>query len=204
MSAEVVGKLAGALVIASCLPYSIRTWQRKNDPKLVSWLLWTFIAFALMLTYNSSGAEDNLWPAVFGFMSPLVITILILVRQSRKLTKPDWLETSCLVLGILSLAIWWHVRQDKELAQYALYLAIIADLCAGIPTIRFVWTEPSGDRPLAWCLFALGYGLAIFAIPDHTIANYVLPLYMLAGASSIAFPLVRYRWKRRDPLSEWW
>jgi hypothetical protein len=89
------------------------------------------------------------------------------------------------------------------MSQWALYLAIVADLFVAIPTIVFVWTQPNSDRPFAWAFFAVGYGLAIFAITEHTFANYVLPLYMFFGALSITLPLVLYRRRHKVPLSEW-
>jgi hypothetical protein len=107
------------------------------------------------------------------------------------------------VFGLLSLGLWLGVRENKEMAQYALYLAIIADSFAAIPTIVFVWKQPDGDRPFAWILFAVGYLLAIFAITEHTFVNYVLPFYMFFGAIIIALPLTLYRWRHKASLSEW-
>ena len=202
MSAETIGLVSGLFVIVCVIPYSIRTYQGKIQPNLTSWSLWTLIGLALLLAYKSSGAEANVWPAVFGFTNPLIITILILWRRGRW-TRPNQVEIICLAFGLLSFSLWFGVRESKELAQYALYLAIIADACAAIPTIVFVWTHPNGDRPFAWGFFAVGYGLAIFAITEHTFANYILTLYMFFGSLSITFPLVLYRWRQKAPLSEW-
>lgn len=202
MNAELIGLISGLLVMVSIVPYSIRTYQKKIQPKLTSWSLWTLNNLALLLTYKSSGAEANIWPALFEFVNPLIITILIL-RQCGKWTKPDKTEIVCTVFGLLSLGLWFVVRDSRELSQYALYLAMLADACASIPTMIFVWTEPDGDRPFSWAFFAFGYGLAIFAITDHTFANYVLPLYMSCGALVITLPLGLYRWRQKIPLSEW-
>ena len=202
MSAEMIGLISGLLVLVSIIPYSIRTYQGKIQPNLTSWSLWTLIALMLLLTYKSSGAEANIWPAVFGLANPLFITILIL-RQRGKWMRLNRVEIACLVFSLLSLGLWLGIRESRELAQYALYLAIIADACASIPTIVFVWTQPDGDRPFAWAFFAIGYGLAIFAITEYTFANYALPLFMFFGAFSVTFPLARYRWRNKIPLSEW-
>ncbi len=90
MSAEMIGLISGLLVIISAIPYSIRTYQGKIHPNLTSWSLWMLIGLALLLTYKSSGAEANVWPAVFGFISPFFITILNLAtaRWMDK-TKPN-------------------------------------------------------------------------------------------------------------------
>ena len=202
MNTEIIGLVSGLLVVISVIPYSIRTYQGKIHPNLTSWSLWTLIGLALLLTYKSSGAKANIWPAIFGFINPLLIAVLIL-RQHGKWIKPNKIEIVCSVFCLLSFGLWFLVRESNELAQYALYLAIVADACAAIPTIVFVWMHPDGDRPFAWGFYAVGYGLAIFAITEHTFANYILPLYMFFGSLSITFPLILYRWRKKYPVSEW-
>jgi len=107
------------------------------------------------------------------------------------------------LFGVLSLAMWIFMRQNPNLAQYALYVALAADVCAAIPTIVFVWTEPDRDRPLAWVIFAMGYFLAVFAIQQDTLANWIVPLYMTLVALVVAFPLALYRLRRGVPLKHW-
>ena len=199
---ELIGMLSGFLIIVSIIPYSIRVWQGKITPKIVSWSLWAFLGLALLLTYNSSGAQDSVWPAVFGFTNPLLITILVIIKKGE-FGKTDKLDKFCFAIGLVSIVIWGYLNENKNLVQYALYLTIFADLCAAIPTIIFVWKSPSEERPFAWGLFALAYGLAIFAISEDTVANYTLPLYMFFGSSSITLPLVLYRIKNKIPLKEW-
>lgn len=202
MSAKTMGFISGALVFLSAIPYFIRTSQGKIKPNLTSWSLWTLIGLVLLLTYKSSGAEANVWPAVFGFTNPLLITVMILRRHGRW-KKPDRVEIACLVIGLLSLGLWSVVRENKGLAQYALYLAIVADACAAVPTLVSVWSQPDSDRPFAWLCFAGGYGLTLLAITEHTIANYALPLYMSLGSLCIAFPLARYRRQKKAAPAEW-
>jgi len=93
---------------------------------------------------------------------------------------------------------------NKETVQYALYVGITGDLCAGIPTWHYVRENPTEDRPLMWLLFMVGYGIAVFAITEHTFSNYLLPLYMAAMAFIIALPLIRYRIWNNTPFMEWW
>ena len=133
---EEIGLISGLLVMASIIPYAIRTYQKKIHPNLVSWSIWAVLGLALLLTYRSSGATTNVWPAVFGFTNPLLITILTFWRGEKK--KPNELEIVCLVVGVLAIVLWWFVRDSKYLSQYALYVAIAADFCAVIPTIAFV------------------------------------------------------------------
>lgn len=201
---ELIGYISGFLVFFSAIPYLFRVWQKKITPSPTSWLLWSIIGLALLLTYESSGAKDNVWPAVFGFTNPTLIFSFILLRQKGRLRKiTEKTDLYCLVAGLVSLLMWTFLRKNPYLVQYALYVAIVADLFAAIPTIILYWKDPSEDRPLMWGCFAIGYGLAIFAINKHTFANYALPVYMLIGSSSVTVLLSKYRIKNKIPLKEW-
>jgi hypothetical protein len=198
---ELIGKIAGLIVLVSALPYAVRVFQKKIQPNLVSWSIWSIIGLALLLTYQSSGAGSNIWPAVFGCFNPILITVLALWRGMRR--KPERWELVCGAIGITALMWWSFVRNEASQAQFALYLAIVADAGAAVPTIGFVWKHPHEDRPFMWGMFGVGYGLGMFAITDQTIPNYVLPVYMTITASTIAVILAVYRLRNRLPLKEW-
>lgn len=198
---ETIGLIAGLLVILSAIPYSIRVYQRKITPNLVSWGIWSVLGLAILLTYRSSGATKNIWPAVFSFTNPCIITLLAFWRGERK--PPNKLETFCLFTGVLAIITWWFVQDSRSLALYALCLAIVADMVAAIPTVVFLWQTPEADRPFAWGMFAFAYTLAIFSIEDHTVANYILPIWMILASGSITVLLVKYRTRNKLPLGEW-
>jgi hypothetical protein len=202
LSAQSIGVLSGSLVFLSIVPYAIRTYEGKIQPVPTSWSLWSLIGLAVLLTYRSSGAQANIWPAVFGFINPTAITILSVWRHS-KWRRPTFSERLCFVFGVASLAMWIFLRRNPALAQYGLYVAIAADICAAIPTIVFVWRQPDRDRPLAWIIFAIGYFLALFALPEDTLANWILPVYMSLIALVVAFPLALHRLRRQVPLKHW-
>lgn len=93
MSADQIGMLSGALVVVSAIPYIVRVYQGKIETQITSWVLWTLIGFALLVTYKSSGAEANVWPAVFGFTNPFIVMLLTIKRLGRNSwTKPDRIE----------------------------------------------------------------------------------------------------------------
>lgn len=187
--------------MVSAIPYAIRVYQRKITLNLVSWIIWSIIGWALLVTYDASGATNNIWPAILGAINPTIITTLAWWRGTSK--KIDAWDITCGVIGIAAITLWALVRDEPSKVQFALYLAIIADACAGIPILKFVWNNPHLDRPFAWGMFGIGYGLSIFAITEYTVANYALPVYMLITASTICSVLCVYRIKNRLPVMEW-
>jgi hypothetical protein len=99
--------------------------------------------------------------------------------------------------------MWMYMRSDPGLVQYALYVAILADLCAAVPTFKHLYNDPLEDRPIAWGIFAFGYGLALFAVPEYTFANCVLPVYMTLGSTTVMCILASHRIKHNIPIKEW-
>jgi hypothetical protein len=194
--------LSGSLVVLSVIPYATRVYQGKIDPVPTSWSLWSLIGLALLLTYKSAGAKANIWPAMFGFSNPALVTALSACR-GKKWARPEPHEWVCFVLGITSLVAWWFVRKNQELSQWTLLLAIAADLCAAIPTLIFFKNRPEKDRPFAWFLYAVGYFIAVFAITERTFSNYVLPLYMTAGSLIAGLFLAIPRIRCGVPFKEW-
>lgn len=202
MRAETWGLISASIVALSAIPYALNTWAGKAKPNLTSWSLWSVIGFALLVTYRDSRANSNLWPAWFGLINPTCITILAIIRHNKLEPMTFWEKLS--VIGcIASLALWYKVQDNKDLAQFALYLAIAADMCAAIPTFVFVLHSPHEDRPGPWILFAVGYLVSLLAITDHTFSNYILPLYMGFGTLAIAWILAVYRFRQRSPIRQW-
>jgi hypothetical protein len=201
---ELIGKIAGGIVILSAIPYGVRVFQRKITIKITSWALWAFIGLAILLNYKSAGAKDNIWAAVFGFSNPTIICTLAVIRRKRtELTGLSLGDKFCAFVSGAAILAWVFVRNDPELAKYALCLALVADVFAAIPTIGFLWANPWEDRPFAWCAFAFAYGLNLFAISEPSFSNYILPIWMVLGGMFISWPLVRYRIKKDIPLWEW-
>ncbi|MDP2630249.1 MAG: hypothetical protein Q8P56_02465 [Candidatus Uhrbacteria bacterium] len=186
MSTQFWGIFSGVLVACSGIWYVARVFRAEVHPHITSWMVWTLIAVALLLSYGSAGAKegDNIWAAVFGLVNPLVITVVALWKGSWN--KPDRIDWVCVTLALLSLTLWWFVQGDKALALYALLLALLADGFTTGPMIRAARKNPMIDRPGPWALFGIASGVNILAITEHTTANYVHPIYMLIGSLAVA------------------
>ncbi len=203
MNIELIGKISGLLVLLSAIPYAVRVYQKKITPNIASWIIWSILGCAIYANYEASGAtEDSLNAPFFGMFNPLVITAIALFRGQVKRLK--WYDYLCLILGVGAIVIWYFFGENKEIATYALYLSIVGDVCGGIVTFIGVLKEPQDDRPLMWVLYAIGYGLAIFAIKEDTLPSLILPIYMVVTSTLISTPLIRYRIKKEIPFKEWY
>jgi hypothetical protein len=158
---KICGAIASLLVIVSVIPYAFRAYQRKVHPSLTSWSLWALIALVLLLTYRSSGAKENAWPTIFGFFNPFLIVITVMIRQGGW-KKPTRVELGCIIFCILSLILWVFVKESKMLSQFALYLAILADALAAVPTINFL-DKSFKAAPSAFTISEAVFGLEYFS-----------------------------------------
>lgn len=203
MDAGAIGWLAATLVIVSAVPYIYRAWRKEIEPNPVSWVIWSVMGTALLLTYWKSGAKENVIPYIFGAINPTLLTIVVFLRSKTREPLTRW-EWGSLILGLIALVGWVCFQGDEKKVEIALGFAILADACAAVPTLFFVYRNPLKDRPLAWFLFWLGNIVALFAIRDGDYADYVLPVYMILAGPVIMAPLVLYRIRHRTPLKEWY
>jgi hypothetical protein len=195
------GVVSALVVLASYPIYGIRVWQRKIVPNISSWIIFTIIAVALFLTYRSSGAKENGWTTLGPLVGTTSILIIALSRsKERKMVRTDRV---CLIIGSLTIVAWFLTKQDRNLVQYALYLGIMADFIGIVPSAIFLKKHPEKDRPAMWMIFSFGYFLSMFAITEHTFANWSLPVFMTFAPALVWVSLVKYRIKNKIPVKEW-
>lgn len=204
MDKELIGTVSCAVVLLSALPYAWRTYQKKIQPQVTSWSLWTIISLALALTYKDSGAGANMWPVVFGFVNSAIITTLAFrAKNCEDRIRLTSLDKICTTVIFMVLLAWAALRDQPELVQFVLYGAIFANAVAAIPTVAKIKKDPGSERPAAWALLGIGYGLAFFAVEKPSIANYALPLYTIILATWVTSTLTLHRVKNRIRIREW-
>lgn len=208
MTKEQIGIISGMLVFIGFIPYLMRVWQGKiTHNSLTSWFLWSAIGFALLVTYDATGAKSNIWPAWGVFLDPTIIAVILVAKRKGKAGHVSMMDWICIILCIASLAGLWHCKVNakgsRELAAYSLYLAILADACAAMPIIIEAWKDPLHDRPFAWIMLVAGYFIDLFALPDSRFESYILPVSTCIIYSALALPLIMHRITLRYPLKEW-
>ncbi|QSZ41920.1 hypothetical protein GJV85_07310 [Sulfurimonas aquatica] len=194
-----LGLIAQLILAISILPYTISIFRGTVKPNRISWFIWSIIGFAFWLITPSTADEVTKMLTVIFMVNPSIIFILTIFKGEN--IKPDNLEKFSLIIGITAILIWYIFKDDSGLLP--IIIAIIADFCALIPTLRFVFNSPHEERPLAWILFFLGSLIALFAIEAHTLESMMLPAYMTVGSFFVVFPLVLYRVKMKIPLKNW-
>ncbi|MEK7579442.1 MAG: hypothetical protein AAB460_02855 [Patescibacteria group bacterium] len=199
---ETIGRISGFLMVASIIPYLFGVYTKRIVANPISWGIWTLVGFAFLVSSVSAGvSKDNLWPIIFGFVNPLLVSVLALWKGTAK--KPEPFDWACATLGVLAITAWFFTKDEPTTVRFAMYIAVCADVCAGIPTARFLYGSPQMDRPLAWILFTTAWALALTILPEWTPEYVTIPLYMFTAGAVISYPVVRYRVVNRLSWREW-
>ncbi len=194
-----LGLLAQFILAVSIVPYTISIFRGTVKPNRISWFIWSVIGFAFWLITPDTADHVTRMLTVIFWINPTLIFILTLFKGEN--IKPDMLEKFSLLIGLFAIVVWLILRESSGVLPTV--IAIAADFCALMPTLRFVIRAPQEEAPLAWICFFLGSFIAIFGIVDYTLESLLLPVYMTAGASLVVFPLIRYRIKMRIPIRHW-
>lgn len=194
-----LGAIAQFILAISIVPYIISIFRGTVKPNRISWFIWSIIGFAFWLITPPTADEVTKMLTVIFMINPTIIFILTLFKGEN--TKPDNLEKFSLIIGTSAIAVWYLFRDDS--GALPIIIAILADFCALIPTLRFVFSTPDEETPLAWIFFFLGSLIAVFAIENHSLESILLPVYMTIGSFFVVFPLVQYRIKMKIPIKNW-
>lgn len=193
------GLLAQFILAVSIVPYTISIFRGTVKPNRISWFIWSVIGFAFWLITPDSADQVTKMLTVIFWINPTLIFVLTLFKGEY--IKPDTIEKFSLLVGFCAIVVWLIFRDNSGVLPTV--IAIAADFCALLPTLRFVMSAPNEEAPLAWICFFLGSFIAIFGIEHYTLQNLLLPVYMTIGASLVVFPLVRYRIRMGIPIRHW-
>jgi hypothetical protein len=200
---ETIGFVSGLFVILSAVPLCCDVFRGRRQILLGDWASSVFLSFALILTYWSVGAKANSWPVIAAFGNSVVVGLCMLWRKP---VLPDGLtraELMAFAFGAVACVVWIFVHDTAWLAQYPLYLVLFADACVSVPVLLYFCVHDATDKPFFYVMSAIGYGISVFTITEHTVAQYAVPAYMVWILSSCATPLIRGRIRLGIPLRTW-
>lgn len=194
-----IGLLAQFILAISILPYSVSIFRGTVKPNRISWFIWSIIGLAFWLVTPPTADEVTKMLTIIFMVNPAIVFILTLFKGEY--FKPDRLEFFSLIMGLAAIGIWYALRESAGIVPIS--IAIFADFCALLPTLRFVFASPDEEKPTAWICFFLGSFIALFGIENYSIESILLPSYMTIGAFLVVYPLIKYRLSTKIPLKDW-
>lgn len=180
---EILGVIAVILTFVAYVPYIRDILRGKTHPHVYSWGLWGILTVLIVALQIRDGAG----PAVFvtiaaGFMC-LAVIVLSLRTGQKYITLSD---TVVAILALLAIAFWLVVDQPV----ISIFLAVIADYLAFIPTVRKSWNHPHAETLSLYITNTIRFFFALLAVKNYTILTSLWLIAWVIGNGLFSIMLV--------------
>jgi hypothetical protein len=147
-----------ALVAAPAYYFYPRSIKRgKTVPNIATWIIWWVVGTIICISYIVTGARASaVATAVYAAGPPVVIWYM------RKYGEIEFglKEIVCLVICVFSLILWGVYRNS----MIALYINIVLDAGAVVPTIIDTWSKPEEEDRTTWTFSTCSTIVNLFAV----------------------------------------
>src|SRR5579872_3686300 len=100
--------IATVIGVASFAPYIIDTFNRKTQPHLYTWLIWTILQVTGVIAMYNSGAGIGILALSIGAFFCGAICVLAIKYGTKNITKFD---TACLIGALASIVAYVFLHQ---------------------------------------------------------------------------------------------
>lgn len=181
MNYWIIGTLVLSLI--SPISYTKSMLAGKAKPHKITRLIVFLASIAGLLgVLDSSNSSGKIFAVIF-FARASYLLLMALKYGTGGATK---LDKSCLVVGVLALAL--YVVTGSGLL--AISFGILSDLIGYIPTFVKTWHNPKSEDPIFFAIESLASLLGIFAIWELRV-DILFPIYFLASSLIVIFLIYR-------------
>jgi len=166
--------IGAGISVIGLIPYIRDTYRGDTSPHRVTWFLWGFIPLVtFVVQLHLHVGLVSLTTFVFGL---LPFGVLIASAKSHAgawaITRFDWF---CCAISLAGTAVY-VVTQRGVLS---IVLLLIADVFAGIPTVRKSWTDPTSETWSAFAFSVASTAITLSTVTEWSFAAIAFPLYIV-------------------------
>jgi len=158
--------------IIGYVPYFVGLYQKKLKPHVFTWFLWGFLMAIVWLGQMQANAGAGAWITGMSAFFCLVIAVVALKIGDKDITRSDWI---CFIAGLLGIPIWYFTKDPL----YAILFLTLIDCIAFIPTLRKLWSNPSGESALSYAITLCKFVISILAIREFNLATVIYPAALI-------------------------
>jgi hypothetical protein len=188
-----------ALVIATSgnLFYLRDTLKGETKPNRVSFFLWGAAPLIAFFAQHGAGAGQQIFYTLF-----FVVMNFIILAASFLNAKAYWRISSFdIICGVIALTALACLFLHNKLLL-SLFLSIVADLFASIPTLIKAYNHPETETTLAYGAEMVSSLIILLTIHNWIFANYFFTIYILL--MNILFTsLLMFSPKKKAKLKSW-
>jgi hypothetical protein len=170
-------------VIASTggIYYAYLTFKGQVQPNTVTWLFWSAFPMIAFVAQLSQGVGLVAWATFVAGAPPILVLIGSLFNKDAY-WQTKRIDYWFAVAGLLSVIAW----QATDSPNIAFTFALLADLIVALPTIIKTYQFPETENWKAYGVSAIGFLLAVLAVPEWTYDNGAFVVYLFLLNLSIA------------------
>ena len=164
------------------------TIRGNTKPNKVTWILWAIAPLIATFAAISDGVRLSVIPVFMSGFVPLIIFFVSFINRKSywKLEKFDYF---CGFFSILAIVCWWLTKEPV----IAIIFAIIADLFAGIPTLKKSWQYPETETVNLYVCAIFNALSSFVAIKIWNFSSVAFPIYLVIFNIFITILILRKR-----------
>lgn len=166
--------LGGVMNLMGAVYYMLSMSRGEAKPNRVTWFLW---ALAPLIGFSAALWEGARWsaiPILTAGLGPLFIFGYSFFVKSA-FWKLKHLDYMCGTLSLLALILWFFTKNGS----YAIFLMIITDALAAVPTYIKAWKYPETESDATFYGALLSSSAALLSVRDWRFAEFGFPLYLV-------------------------
>lgn len=166
----------GAFIqIGGSFSYFLDTLKGKTQPNRVTWLLWAIVPAIVgfgQLDQGVAGLTTVFTFVICGYPTAIFLATFFNKKAVWKLGPFDYI---CGALSILAVVLWWLTKNGN----YAIVFGILADLFAGIPTIKKSYTHPKSENSKDYLASIIYSIILLLTLTNWNFADWSFAMYCL-------------------------
>jgi len=171
----IMAVFAGALTLASVVPYVRDMVKGTTRPNIVSWGIWCLVQAIFALAQLAEGASYSVILPLAEVATVGLIVLLGLVGYGYK--KYGKTDIACFVLALVAIVLW----QTTGDPMLALWFSVAADVLAAVPTWVKAYKDPKSETISAYFLVALSAIAAALSTTIVDVPNLLWPANIFFG-----------------------
>lgn len=166
--------VGAALSLAGSLRYCQLTIAGRTRPNRVTWALWAaapLIGFAAQVD-DGVGLPSVLTLSI-GVGPALVLASTFVNPAAYWRIRP--FDVACGAVSVLALVVWLTLPDPTP----AVVVAVLADLVAGVPTIRKAWTSPGTEAAAPFLLVGGNGAITLLTLERWAVSDWAFAVYIV-------------------------
>lgn len=179
--------LGALLSLAGSARYALQTVRGRTRPNRVTWFLWSTAPLIGFFAQLDGGVGLPAIMTLSVAVGPGIIFLASFVNPVSYWRIAPF-DIACGLASVLALVVWLSLGDPST----AVVFAVLADLLAGVPTIRKGWSDPDSEHGAVFVLSAANAAITLFTIDRWDPATWAFPVYIAAIGASL-FLIVQLR-----------